>query len=79
MAVEQTEESVALNDFRLTRENKYAFVFGHEIKGVQQGVIDQSDISLDIPQFGTKHSLNISVCVGMVLWESFKQLRLLPQ
>jgi 23S rRNA (guanosine2251-2'-O)-methyltransferase len=74
VAVEQTEESVGLDNFRLTRENKYAFVFGHEIKGVQQEIVDQSDISLDIPQFGTKHSLNISVCVGIVLWESYKQL-----
>ncbi len=75
VSVEQTEESVGLDNFRLTRENKYAFVFGHEIKVVQQDIVDQSDLSLDIPQFGTKHSLNISVCVGMVLWEVHKQLR----
>ena len=73
IAVEQTEESVSLDHFQLAQDEKYAFVFGHEIKGVQQEIVDLSDISLDIPQFGTKHSLNISVCVGMVLWEVFKQ------
>ena len=75
IAVEQTVESVSLDSFRLVRNEKYAFVFGHEIKGVQQEIVDLTDISLDIPQFGTKHSLNISVCVGMVLWEVFKQKR----
>ena len=76
VAVEQTENSQGLDGFRLSREEKYAFVFGHEIRGVQQEIVDLSDLSLDIPQFGTKHSLNISVCVGMVLWEAFRQLRL---
>jgi tRNA G18 (ribose-2'-O)-methylase SpoU len=74
--VEQTECSVSLNEFRASGEQKYAFVFGHEIRGVQQEILDLSDLSLDIPQFGTKHSLNISVCVGMVLWEVFKSLKL---
>lgn len=75
VAVEQTEESTGLDTFRFKRDKKYAFVFGHEVRGVQQEIVDLSDLSLDIPQFGTKHSLNISVCVGMVLWEAFKQLR----
>ena len=75
VAVEQTEESVSLDNFCMAQDEKYAFVFGHEIKGVQQEIVDLSDTSLDIPQFGTKHSLNISVCVGMVLWEVFKQGR----
>ncbi len=73
VAVEQTEESTGLDAFRFNRDKKYAFVFGHEIRGVQQEIVDLSDLSLDIPQFGTKHSLNISVCVGMVLWEVFTQ------
>ncbi len=75
VAVEQTEKSVGLDRFRLENDRKYAFVFGHEIRGVQQEIVDMSDLSLDIPQFGTKHSLNISVCAGMVLWEAFKQKR----
>lgn len=76
VAVEQTEASTGLDNFRLARENHYAFVFGHEIRGVQQEIVNQSDLCLDIPQFGTKHSLNIAVCVGMVLWEAYRQLRL---
>lgn len=75
VSVEQTVDSVELDNFRFTREHKYAFVFGHEIRGVQQEVVDASDLSLDIPQFGTKHSLNISVSVGIVLWEAHKQLK----
>jgi tRNA G18 (ribose-2'-O)-methylase SpoU len=74
IAVEQTEESVGLDRFALSGDKKYAFIFGHEIRGVSQEIVDLADLSLDIPQFGTKHSLNISVCVGMVLWEAFKSL-----
>ncbi len=76
VAVEQTEKSIGLDRFRFEAGRKYAFIFGHEIRGVQQEVVNLSDISLDVPQFGTKHSLNISVCVGMVLWEVFRQKRL---
>ena len=76
MAVEQTEGSISLNNFRVKRDVKYAFILGHEIRGVGQDIVDLSDASLDIPQFGTKHSLNISVCAGMVIWEVFRQLRL---
>lgn len=75
VSVEQTVNSIALYDFRVERDRKYAFIFGHEIRGVQQKIVDLSDLSLHIPQFGTKHSLNISVCVGMVLWEAFRSLR----
>jgi tRNA G18 (ribose-2'-O)-methylase SpoU len=73
VAVEQTVGSVGLDSFRFDPKGKYAFVFGHEIRGVQQEIVNLADMSLDIPQFGTKHSLNISVCVGMVLWEVYKQ------
>lgn len=76
ISVEQTVNSISLNRFPVKRDIKYAFVFGHEIRGVSQEIVDLSDASLDIPQFGTKHSLNISVCAGMVIWEVFRQLRL---
>lgn len=76
MAVEQTDESISLDRFRVRKDMKYGFIFGHEIQGVSQDIIDFSDASLDIPQFGTKHSLNISVCAGMVIWEVFRQFRL---
>ncbi len=76
IAVEQTEDSLSLDRFRVKKNLKYAFIFGHEIRGVSQEIVDLSDASLAIPQFGTKHSLNISVCAGMVIWEVFKQLRL---
>jgi tRNA G18 (ribose-2'-O)-methylase SpoU len=75
IAVEQTEDSISLDRFRVNKDMRYAFIFGHEIRGVSQEIVDLADASLDIPQFGTKHSLNISVCAGMVIWEVFKQLR----
>ena len=57
-----------LNEFTPSKEKKYALVFGNEVAGVNQGVVDESDFSLEIPQWGTKHSLNVSVSVGVVLW-----------
>lgn len=75
IAIEQTDESVMLNDFILEQNEKYALVFGHEIKGVDQSIIDESDISIEIPQFGTKHSFNISVSVGIVLWDLIKKTK----
>ncbi len=77
LAVEQTENSVKLQDFRVLPSAKYALIFGNEVKGVQQDVIDLSDIALEIPQFGTKHSFNISVSAGIVLWEIMRQGRYL--
>jgi tRNA G18 (ribose-2'-O)-methylase SpoU len=68
VGVEQAENSTLLNNFKLETEKKYAFVFGNEVKGVRQEVIDLCDMCLEIPQWGTKHSLNISVAVGVVLW-----------
>jgi tRNA G18 (ribose-2'-O)-methylase SpoU len=68
VGVEQAENSTLLNNFKLDTEKKYAFVFGNEVKGVRQEVIDLCDMCLEIPQWGTKHSLNISVAVGVVLW-----------
>jgi len=70
-AVEQTEGSVLLSDFSVEINKPIALVFGNEVKGVAQDVIDQCDGSLEIPQFGSKHSLNISVCAGIVIWDIF--------
>lgn len=68
-AVEQAENTTSLENFSIDLSQKYALVFGNEVKGVQQDVIDNSDGCIEIPQFGTKHSFNISVTVGMVLWQ----------
>jgi 23S rRNA (guanosine2251-2'-O)-methyltransferase len=75
IAIEQTDESVMLNDFVIEQDEKYALVFGHEIKGVDQAVVDECDVSIEIPQFGTKHSFNISVSVGIVLWDLIKKTK----
>jgi len=69
VAVEQTVHSVKLGTFRREPGRKYALIFGNEVSGVRQDVVDASDLSLEIPQYGTKHSLNVSVSVGVVLWE----------
>jgi tRNA G18 (ribose-2'-O)-methylase SpoU len=68
IAVEQAENSVLLNDFIPDKSKKYALVFGNEVKGVQQNVVDMCRDCIEIPQFGTKHSLNVSVSIGIVLW-----------
>mgnify|MGYP004508744357 CR=1 FL=1 len=68
ISVEQTVNSVKLNNFTPERGRKYALVFGNEVDGVRQDVVDASDGVLEIPQFGTKHSLNISVTAGIILW-----------
>jgi tRNA G18 (ribose-2'-O)-methylase SpoU len=75
-SIEQAEGSIMLGDVRLEPGKKrYAIVMGNEVKGVQQEVIDHSDGCIEIPQYGTKHSLNVSVTTGIVIWELFKQLR----
>jgi tRNA G18 (ribose-2'-O)-methylase SpoU len=68
VSVEQSEGSVSLDAFVREPGRKYAVVFGNEVDGVQQGAVDLSDMVLEIPQWGTKHSLNVSVAVGVVLW-----------
>ncbi|NQY06210.1 MAG: RNA methyltransferase [Flavobacteriaceae bacterium] len=73
-SIEQTEQAVMLNDFKLDSTKKIAVVFGNEVKGVKQEVVDQSDYCIEIPQYGTKHSLNISVSCGVVLWDLFSKL-----
>ena len=68
VSVEQAEGSTMLQDFIPAPDKRYALVFGNEVKGVVQEVVDASDLCLEIPQFGTKHSLNVSVSIGIVLW-----------
>lgn len=72
-SVEQVEGSTKLQDLNIDTEKRYAVVLGNEVKGVHQEVVDMSDGCLEIPQFGTKHSLNVSVTAGMVIWEVAKQ------
>lgn len=71
LAVEQCEGSTMLQDFQTEPNGKYAIVMGNEVKGVQQQVVDMCDGCLEIPQFGTKHSMNVSVTAGMVIWTIF--------
>lgn len=79
LAIEQAENSIMLNDFKPHKNEKYAVVFGNEVKGVQQNIVSKSDIVIEIPQFGTKHSLNISVCTGVVLWDLFAKINIKEQ
>ena len=68
-SVEQTEETTMLHEIDVHQNGKYALIMGNEVEGVQQTVIDASDWIIEVPQYGTKHSLNVSVCAGVVLWE----------
>ena len=77
-AVEQAEGSNSLDKLSLEKDRKYAVVVGHEVKGVQQKVMDACDICIEIPQYGIKHSLNVSVAAGIVLWDFFRMLYLPP-
>ena len=74
VGVEQAEKSTMLQDFKPEAGKRYAFVFGNEVSGVSQEVMDLCDIALEIPQEGTKHSLNVSVSVGIVLWDVFRRI-----
>lgn len=75
LAVEQVENSILLPDFMPSKDQKLALVFGNEVKGVQQSVIDICDGAIEIPQYGTKHSFNVSVSAGIVLWDLVYKLR----
>lgn len=75
-SIEQTEKTTLLQDVENFPQEKYALVFGNEVNGVDQDVIDASDYIIEIPQFGTKHSLNVSVCAGIVMWEFVRMLEL---
>ena len=74
LAVEQCEGSTMLNNFQVEHGKRYAVVLGNEVKGVRQAVVDECNGCLEIPQYGTKHSMNVSVTAGIVIWELFKQL-----
>ena len=75
LSIEQAEKAVMLDDFEPEKNKKYAVVFGNEVKGVQQEVVNSSNYAIEIPQYGTKHSFNISVSAGIVLWELFKKIK----
>ena len=75
IAIEQIEGSTMLNDFRVEEGAKYALIFGNEVDGVDQAVADIVDSAIEIPQVGIKHSLNVSVSAGVLMWEMFRQLR----
>ena len=74
-SIEQAENSIQLTEFVPSRNKKYALVFGHEVKGVQQEIVNQSDNCIEIPQHGTKHSFNISVSVGITLYHFYQHFR----
>ena len=74
-SVEQAEGSIMLNELTLDKNRKYAIVMGNEVKGVQQEVIDHSHGCIEIPQYGTKHSLNVSVTAGIDIWDLFNKLK----
>ena len=74
LAIEQVENSTKLNTFFPEKNQKYAIVMGNEVKGVQEAVVNAADLCIEIPQLGTKHSLNISVTTGVVLWDLFQKL-----
>ncbi len=75
IAIEQTENATMLNEYAVSASAKYVLVFGNEVKGVQQEVVDSCKHVVEIPQFGTKHSLNISVSVGLVIWNFWEKLK----
>lgn len=74
-AVEQAEGSLILGEFTPDKTKKYALILGNEVKGVQQQVVDLCDYCVEIPQYGTKHSLNVSVAAGIVIWDFSRQMR----
>lgn len=74
-AIEQVDNSIMLDTVEFNFDQQIAFVFGNEVKGVEDIVVKEVDASIEIPQFGTKHSLNISISVGIVIWEAFQQFQ----
>ena len=75
LAIEQAENSTKLNAFLPKKDEKYAIVMGNEVKGVQQEVVNAADLCVEIPQLGTKHSLNIAVTTGVVIWDLFVKMK----
>ncbi|QSE98302.1 RNA methyltransferase [Fulvivirga lutea] len=74
ISIEQVENSISLEEFEPKKDEKYCLIFGNEVFGVDQDVVNLSDLTIEIPQYGTKHSLNISVSLGIVIWEFFRKL-----
>ena len=75
LSVEQTDSGIPLNKFSPSPEKKYALIFGHELNGISEEIIQASDFSLEVPQYGTKHSLNIAVCAGIAVWDFYSKLK----
>lgn len=73
IGIEQTNQSQLLQSFKVNRDQKYILILGHEINGISQEILDITDFSIEIPQFGTKHSLNVSVVAGIVAWHFIKE------
>ncbi len=73
LPVEQAENSTSLEEFKWEKYKKIALVFGNEVQGVSQEVMDEVEACIEVPQFGTKHSLNIAVCLGIVVWKVFEE------
>lgn len=71
IAIEQTNKSIILNELNIESNKKYAYIFGNEINGVSDEILSMSDFSIEIPQFGTKHSFNVAVSAGIVLWQDY--------
>jgi 23S rRNA (guanosine2251-2'-O)-methyltransferase len=74
--IEQTTQSIPLHQFNPDKEKKYCLVFGNEVHGVTEEAVALGDVAIEVPQFGTKHSLNISVCLGIITWEFYKKILL---
>ena len=72
--MEQAEGATCHNDFQPDPDHKYCLVFGHEVEGVNEEIVKKADVCLEIPQFGTKHSLNISVSAGIIIWDLISKL-----
>ena len=79
LIIEQTSKSVSLSEFTFDDNQRYCLVFGNEVDGVSEALLPLADVAIEIPQVGTKHSLNISVCVGIVCWEFFRKLMMNPK
>ena len=74
-SIEQVHNGISLTDFEIEKDKTYAIVMGNEVKGVNQDVVDASHFTIEIPQCGTKHSLNVSISAGIVIWDFFKALK----
>lgn len=76
VAIEQTVDSIRLQDFKHKENSRYALILGHEVNGISQAVVDLCDYCIEIPQYGTKHSFNVAVSAGIVMWEIFRSIKL---